>query len=143
MAAISKANAQWEGTLTQGKGEFSLASGIVHDQQVTWAGRTERMPGTTSPEELLAGAHASCYAMAFSNVLTTHGTPPTQLQVSADVTFVPGQGITTVDLHVRGRVPGVDQATFAQLAREGEQGCPVSNALRNNVRINLEAQLDS
>ena len=141
--AKSTANAAWEGDLIHGKGTFSLESGVLTDTPVTWAGRTARSKGLTSPEELLAAAHAACYCMAFSNTLAKGGTPPTSLNVTAVATFVPGTGVTSVDLAVTGRVPGLDQAAFEAAARAGEQGCPISNAIRNNVAINLTATLES
>src|SRR5262249_49969574 len=126
-------------------GRFSMDSGALKDQPVTWAGRTVRTPGTTSPEELIAAAHAACYAMAFSNVLATRGTPATRLDVTAVCTFAPkpegGWKIASMDLRVRGAVPGLDDAGFKEAAEAGEQGCPVSGALRNNVQINLDAAL--
>ena len=143
---LSTANAAWEGDLVHGKGSFSLASGATGPLPVTWAGRTERTPGSTSPEELIAAAHAACYAMAFSHVLAGKGTPATNLEVRAVAHFAPVDGgfkIAAMDLEVRGRVPGLDQAGFAAAAREGEQGCPVSNALRGNVDIAVKATLES
>src|ERR671931_363382 len=128
----------WEGNLTQGKGSItSTGSGAFSGGlPVTWASRVERSDGRTSPEELIAMAHASCYAMALSHTLNEAGTPPERLQVSSVVTVeqVPG-GIKVGEsrLEVRGRVAGLDQARFEELARKGEQGCPISNALRNNV----------
>ncbi|MGH2389444.1 MAG: OsmC family peroxiredoxin [Chloroflexota bacterium] len=142
--AISKASAIWEGDLVHGKGSFSLASGAAGTIPVTWAGRTERTPGSTSPEELLAAAHAACYAMAFSNVLASKGHPATRLDVSATCVFAPIEGgfkIASMALEVRGTVPGLDQAGFEEAARQGEQGCPVSNALRNNLEISVKATL--
>src|SRR5579872_2971670 len=107
--AKSTAHAVWEGSLVQGSGRFSMDSGVLKDQPVTWAGRTERTPGTTSPEELIAAAHAACYAMAFSHTLATKGTPSTRLEVVATCTFAPKQEggfeIASMDLHVRGTVP--------------------------------------
>jgi lipoyl-dependent peroxiredoxin len=142
-AALSTAHAIWNGDLIHGHGTFTLDSGVIGELPVTWAGRTERTPGTTSPEELIAAAHATCYAMAFSHSLATKGTPATKLEVSATTTFATNGGakIESVDLRVRGQVPGMDQAAFEAAAREGEKGCPVSNALRNNVRINVIAEL--
>lgn len=144
-AAHSRANVVWEGDLPKGKGNLSVESGVLADQEVTWAARTQRVKGTTSPEELLAAAHASCYAMAFSNTLAKAGSPPSRLVVDATATFEvteAGAKITTMELDVHGVVPGLDQARFEELARQGEQGCPVSNALRNNVRITVKAHLD-
>ncbi|MHB0868620.1 MAG: OsmC family peroxiredoxin [Chloroflexota bacterium] len=144
-AALSRANVVWEGDLVRGQGWVSAESGILKKQPITWAARTQRMPGTTSPEEMIAAAHAGCYAMAFSHTLAQAGTPPARLQVAATATFdqVDGKSkITTMDLDVRGQIPGLDQARFEELARQAEQGCPVSNALRNNVDIRVKAQLE-
>ncbi len=144
-SARSQADATWEGNLTRGSGTVTLESGILRGQSITWAARTHRSPGTTSPEELLAAAHAGCFAMALSNTLDKAGHPPTRLDIVAACTFeTGGEGgsrISTMELQVRGTVPGIDQARFEELARQGEQGCPVSNALRNNVRITVSAQL--
>jgi osmotically inducible protein OsmC len=131
-----------------GSGQFSLeSSGILTDSPVTWAARTEQPGGKTSPEELLAAAHASCFAMAFSATLGRRGTPPERLEVEAVAGFnrkpEGGWKVATMDLHVRGRVPGMDQAAFEDAARQGEQGCPISNAIRSNVEIRLQATLES
>ena len=139
--ADSKAHAQWQGSLTEGGGTVGVASGVFGDLPVTWASRTERSAGTTSPEELIAAAHAACYAMAFSNALAGAGSPAESLAVETVCTFVPGEGITSMAVSVEGVVPGLDQAEFARLAEEGEQGCPVSNAIRGNVEISLTATL--
>jgi osmotically inducible protein OsmC len=108
---------------------------------VTWKARTERPDSKTSPEELIAAAHAACFAMALSNTLAEAGHTATELQISAVCHFQPGAGITTMKLDVQGSVPGVDQAEFERLAGVGEAGCPVSNALRGNVEISLTATL--
>jgi osmotically inducible protein OsmC len=144
--AVAERRAQvvWEGNLTQGSGTITAASGALGELPVTWASRTERSDGKTSPEELIAAAHAACYAMAFSNTLNTQGTPPQRLDVRAVCSLDRVEGkmkITTMDLEVTGTVPGLDQAGFEEAARKAEQGCPVSNALRNNVAINLSAKL--
>lgn len=145
--AVRQATAIWEGTLTEGSGRFTVGSGAFAEQAVTWKARTEEPEGKTSPEELIAAAHASCYAMAFSHALTSAGHPPERLTVTAQVGFGPKPGggmmVTHSHLTVRGKVPGLDQQRFAELAKEGEQGCPVSNALRNNVEIQLDATLES
>lgn len=141
MAAERRAEAVWQGNLFEGHGTVTLGTGIISNQPVTWAARTEQPDGKTSPEELIAGAHATCYAMALSNTLAQHGHPPEQLDVTAVCTFDPPK-ITTMVLTVRGRVPGLDDATFKQIAQEGEQNCPVSNALRNNVDIRVTAELE-
>jgi osmotically inducible protein OsmC len=146
--AERRAEVVWEGNLVQGKGTItSTGSGaFAGGLPVTWASRVERSDGRTSPEELIAMAHASCYAMALSHALNEAGTPPQRLQVSAVVTVeqVPG-GIKVGEsrLDVRGRVPGIDQAKFEEMAKRGEQGCPISNALRGNVDIKLNATLES
>lgn len=140
------ATAHWSGTLFEGSGTVSSGTGVLSDQQVTWAARTEDPAGMTSPEELIAAAHASCYAMAFSNVLAENGTPADSLEVTANVGFGPKEGggmmVTHSKLNVNGSVPGLDAETFSKLAEEGEKGCPVSNALRNNVEISLESTLN-
>jgi osmotically inducible protein OsmC len=146
--ALAERTAQvvWQGNLMQGSGTISLNSQATGALPVTWAARTEEPGGKTSPEELIAAAHAACYAMAFSNTLNQNGTPPEQLSVTATCTLDRVDGavkITTEQLDVRGRVPGLDQSAFAQLAQTAEQRCPVSNALRNNVEIGLNAQLDA
>ncbi len=145
--AERSAEVTWEGNLTQGNGRLSLvSSGIMSGTPVSWPARTEQPGGKTSPEELLAAAHASCYAMAFSHALTQRGTPPTRLHVTATAVLDPKQGggvyVSTMNLSVRGQVPGLDQAGFADAAKAGEQGCPISNAIRNNVTINLTATLE-
>jgi lipoyl-dependent peroxiredoxin len=144
--AESRASAVWEGDLTGGKGTVSVASGAFPEQALTWKARTERPDPNTSPEELIAAAHAACYSMAFSNALSQAGHTPERVDVDAACTFGPVDGgfaITRIDLSVRGRVPGIDQAEFERLAGDGERGCPVSNALRGNVEIGLAVTLES
>jgi lipoyl-dependent peroxiredoxin len=110
---------------------------------VTWASRTERPDGKTSPEELIAAAHASCFAMAFSNTLAEQGNEPEELNISAVCTFDADQlKITTMVLDVHGKVPGLDAEGFQNAAEQAEQGCPVSNALRGNVDIQVNVTLD-
>jgi lipoyl-dependent peroxiredoxin len=146
MAAERRASAVWEGTLLEGRGRLSTeTTKVLSDQPVTWAARTEDPEGRTSPEELLAAAHAACYAMAFSGVLARKDTPAERLEVSATCTFDKvgdGWAVTTMVLHVKGRVPGLDQAAFEEAARAGEQGCPISAAIRGNVEIHLTAELE-
>jgi lipoyl-dependent peroxiredoxin len=145
--AESRASAVWEGDLGEGHGRVSAATGVFTDLDVTWAARTSRPDPKTSPEELIAAAHAACFAMAFSNVLAEAGHAPEQLAVTAVCHFTPMEGggfsVSRMDLDVHGRVAGLDQAAFAELAEAGERGCPVSNALRGNVDIRLTATLDS
>ena len=141
--AERRADVVWEGGLADGNGHVTSGTGALGDLPVSWPARTERPDGKTSPEELIAAAHAACYAMALSHVLGEQGTKPERLAVSATVTFDPAKGaITSSRLEVRGRVPGIDQARFEEAARQGEQGCPVSNALRGNLEIELDARLE-
>jgi osmotically inducible protein OsmC len=142
MAAISRADATWEGDLMNGKGRVKVASGAFSEFPVTWSSRADRTHGGTSPEELIAAAHAACYSMAFSNGLAKAGHHPERLNTSAEVEFVPGTGITTINLSVKGHIHGIDEAEFKKLAEEAKEGCPVSQALKNNVKINLKAELD-
>ena len=143
--ADRRAEATWEGPLTTGSGRVVLASSEAGEFPVTWASRVEDPAGRTSPEELVAAAHASCYAMAFSAVLARADTPPERLEVTATVSLNPKEGggveVTDSKLVVRGVVPGLDQAGFQEAAEKGEQGCPISNAIRGNVKITLEATL--
>lgn len=145
--AERRAEVVWEGNLVQGHGKVvSVGSGALGELPITWASRTERSDGKTSPEELLAAAHAACYAMAFSHTLAQAGTPAARLTVNATCAFEQvgaGFKVTTMDLDVRGKVPGLDQAGFEKAAQQAEQSCPVSNALRNNVQISVKAHLES
>lgn len=145
--AERQATAVWQGGLADGSGVFNTGSGVFVNQPVTWASRTEEPAGKTSPEELVAAAHASCYSMAFSYALQGNGTPPQRLEVTAKVGFTPKAGggfeVSYSNLTVKGQVAGLDQAKFEELAKSGEEGCPISNALRNNVKIGLEAILES
>ena len=142
MAAVSRADAVWEGDLASGKGRVKVASGTFSEFQVTWANRTERTHGGTSPEELLAAAHAACYSMAFSNGLSKAGHHPERLNTTAEVEFVPGTGITTVTLTVRGHIHGIEAGEFQKLAEAAKDGCPISQALKGNVELKLKAELD-
>ena len=143
MAAISRADANWEGDLMKGGGTVTPGSGAFNALPVSWAARAERPSGKTSPEELIAAAHAACYSMAFSNGLAKAGHAPERLDTSAEVTFVPGTGITKIELSVRGRVTGLDSNEFERLANEAKEGCPVSKALKGNVEITLDARMIS
>src|ERR1700758_138398 len=140
MAATSRAEASWEGDLIKGGGHVKPASGAFAELPITWAARAEHTHGKTSPEELIAAAHASCYSMAFSNGLAKAGHEVERLDTTAEVDFVPGTGITQIRLHVRGKVHGIDDAAFQKLAEEAKTGCPVSQALKA-VPISLEAKL--
>ena len=142
MAATRTAKASWSGDLFSGGGTVSAtSSGVLTDQPVTWAARTEDPGGKTSPEELVAAAHASCYAMALSNTLAPAGHTPESLEVTAAVTFVPGEGVTKSELTVVGTVPGLSDDEFKELAKQGEQVCPISNLIRGGAEITLDAKL--
>src|SRR4051812_7266258 len=142
MAAERRAEVTWSGDLFSGSGTIEkVGSGAFGPLDVTWAARTEESGGKTSPEELIAAAHASCFSMAFSNVLAKAGTPPTDLRTSATVTFVPGTGITSSALEVEGSVPGLDEDGFRAAAEDAKANCPVSQALKNNVELSVNARL--
>ena len=143
MPTEKTARATWKGTLAEGKGRFSLGSGAVTDQAVTWKDRAEEGEGT-SPEELIAAAHASCVLMALAGGLTRAGTPPQKLESEARTTFDKvGEGfeITKIDLSIRGEVEGIDDETFQQAAQAAKENCPVSQALKGNVEVTLDAAL--
>ena len=144
MANVDRnAHVEWDGDLASGNGTVSEGSGVLTDSPVTFAARTGQPEGKTSPEELIAAAHATCYAMALSHTLAGQGNAPEHLTVDAVCTLDDEQlKITTVDLNVRGRVAGLDADAFENAAREAEQLCPVSNALRGNVEIQLQTRLE-
>ncbi len=140
----SKASATWQGDLVNGSGTTTLNSGVAGPLPVSWPSRTEAPSGKTSPEELIAAAHAACYNMALSNGLASSGTPPTQLDTDATATFEKveaGWRLTRMALRVRGDVPGLSAEAFAAAAGAAKDGCPVSNALAGNVDITVESTL--
>ena len=142
MAADRTAHVTWSGSLMEGSGTItSVESGAFGPLDVSWAARTEDSEGLTSPEELIAAAHAACFSMALSHGLAQAGTPPEKLEVDATVTFVPGTGITKVALAVRGSVPGLDEAGFHEAAVGARENCPVSKALAAVPEITVEASL--
>lgn len=145
MAEVRRAEATWEGDLLSGAGRVSAATtGVFSDLPVTWAARTEAPGGKTSPEELLAAAHAACFSMAFSNILAKAGTSPTRLEVSAEVTFDKvgdGWKVVSSALRVKGTVPGADEAAFHDAAEKAKDGCPISSALKGNVDLSVDASL--
>jgi osmotically inducible protein OsmC len=142
MAARRTAEVTWQGDLLEGTGSVRMvSSGMFDEYPVTWASRADDPNGGTSPEELMAAAHAACLAMALSHHLAGKNTPPERLTVSATYTFVPGTGITAADLDVTGVVRGLSAGQFEAEAREGESKCPVSNAVRGNVEITLSTSL--
>jgi osmotically inducible protein OsmC len=146
MAVVRRATVKWDGDLTSGSGTVSAATSRAFSSlPVTWASRTEHADGRTSPEELLAAAHATCFSMSFSSELTKAGTPPGSLEVSSDITFDRVDGKSTVvssKLTVRGRVHGLDKEGFRRLAEKAKEGCPISRALMGNVALSVEATLD-
>jgi osmotically inducible protein OsmC len=130
MATTRHASAKWNGSLMEGGGEVTLDSSGIGTFAVNWPARSAEPNGVTSPEELIAAAHATCFSMALSNGLAKAGTPPTELRTAAEVDFVPGTGITEIRLRVSGDVPGLDAGGFAAAAAATKEGCPVSQALK-------------
>lgn len=142
MATEKHAEVTWRGNLATGKGTIeSVGSGAFGPLAVSWPARTGDEGGMTSPEELIAAAHAACFSMALSNDLAGKGSPPESLAVSATVTFVPGTGITTSALDVVGTVPGIDDTAFREAAERTKENCPVSQAMRGNVEMSVTARL--
>jgi len=145
MAEIRHASVVWNGGLTDGSGMITyLSSGVVSRLPISWASRTSAHEGKTSPEELLAAAHASCFSMALSSRLAKNGTPPTQLDVRAEVTFDNASGgwkVTDSKLVVVGDVPEIDDATFQRLAEDAKENCPISQAIKGNVEVSVDASL--
>jgi osmotically inducible protein OsmC len=146
-AAIRRANVVWEGDLMSGSGRVTAASSqAFKDQPVTWASRTEKPDGKTSPEELVAAAHASCFSMALSAGLAKAKTPPQRLEVTAVVTFDKvdaGWRVVSSALEVKGKVPGLDAAGFEKAANEAKEGCPISQMIKGNVQLSVKATLES
>jgi len=143
--AERRAHAKWEGDLASGSGMVEFASGAIEPQQVSWSVRTEDSNGKTSPEELIAAAHATCLSMALAHGLAQAGTPATRLNTDAVCTFEQvegGFGITSMRLTVRGAVDGLDDAGFKSAAEDAKQNCPVSKALSSSVEVTIDAALE-
>ena len=140
MAVTSEATTLWFGDLVSGTGTTSLDSSDAAEFPVGWAARSQGEAGRTTPEELLGAAHSACYSMAFANALAGEGHTPESLQVTAAVTFVPGEGITGSHLLVSAKVPGLTEADFERIADDAKRNCPVSQALAG-IPITLEASL--
>ena len=144
MATERRAEVTWQGDLPSGSGTIeSVGSGAFDALDVSWPARAEQPDGKTSPEELIAAAHASCFSMALSNVLAQAGAPPDQLSVVATVTFEPGTGITKSALDVQGTVPGIEESDFRRAAEDAKENCPVSQALKGNVELSVNARLQA
>ena len=141
MATTRNATTHWEGSLTEGAGQVTLQSSGIGTYDVSWAARSEEANGKTSPEELIAAAHTSCFSMALSGALAKAGTPPTALDTSAEVDFVPGTGITEIRLTVRGVVDGMSNDDFVAAAEGAKANCPVSQAIAAVPSITLDAAL--
>ena len=142
MATDRHAEVTWNGSLMDGSGTIdSVGSGAFAPLDVTWASRAEEPAGRTSPEELIAAAHATCFSMALSHALAEAGAPPEELKTGATVTFEPGTGITKIALTVRGKVPGLDEQGFREAAEGAKADCPVSQALASVPEITLDASL--
>ncbi|WP_164200794.1 OsmC family protein [[Micrococcus luteus] ATCC 49442] len=142
MAATRSAHTVWNGDLMSGSGQTTLDSSGLGTFDVTWKARTEAAEGKTSPEELIAAAHASCFSMAFSHALAQAGHAPEEVNTKADVTFVPGTGITGSHLTMSAKIPGISEEEFQRIAGEAKTGCPVSGALAS-IEITLDASLQS
>lgn len=140
MATESSASTVWQGSLTGGSGNTAPSSGAFDGVEVSWGSRTERAAGKTSPEELLAMAHASCYCMALSHELSEAGNEPERLEATATVGFVPGEGVTGSHIVVKGKVPGIDQQQFDEAAQSAGKNCPISGAL--SIEITVDATLE-
>jgi osmotically inducible protein OsmC len=143
MATDRHAEVTWNGSLLEGSGRIdSTTSGVLGAQELTWKARAEDEPAGTSPEDLIAAAHAGCFAMALSHELAQAGTPAEELKTSATVTFQPGEGITRIALTVRGTVAGLDEPAFLEAAQAAKANCPVSQALAGVAEISLDARLE-
>jgi lipoyl-dependent peroxiredoxin len=144
MATDRTAEVTWHGDLMSGSGRIdSVSSGAIGGLDLDWLARSEDAESKTSPEELIAAAHASCFSMALSHGLGQAGHAPEELKTSATVTFQPGEGITKIALQVTGRVPGLDDDAFQQAAETAKENCPVSKALASVPEISLTARLES
>ena len=141
MVAVRTAEAHWEGSLKEGEGEVDLVSSGIGQFPVSWPARTEQPNGMTSPEELIAGAHSTCFSMSVANELVLAGNAaPTSVDTKAEVTFQPGKGITGIKLFVSAVVPDIDQEAFSAAIAAAEKNCPVSRALAATP-ITVEASL--
>lgn len=143
MASESTATTVWQGSLEKGRGETTTTSGTLKQVEVTWPARVERTEETTSPEELLAAAHASCYCMGLSHELDGAGHEAQRLEATVTVGFVPGEGVKSSRIEVTGRVDGIDESEFQEAAESAGENCPISQALKGNVDISVVSKLES
>lgn len=146
MAMTRTASATWQGDLPTGQGTVSTASDFLQSVPTSWRARTEDATGQTSPEELLAAAHASCFSMAFSNELSKAGFVPDRVEITVDVTADKrenGWTVLTSQITARGWVPNVDEETFQAMANKAKEGCPISRAIAGNVELSVNATLES
>ncbi|MDJ0272658.1 MAG: OsmC family peroxiredoxin [Candidatus Caldarchaeum sp.] len=141
---VNRAKAVWQGDLFHGQGMVSFDSGALPTVDVSWATRSSKVSGKTNPEELIAAAHATCFAMALSNIIAKEGKRAEKLEVTAEVVFSIGDQVKISEsrITVVGKVPGMDQASFEKAAQAAKDGCPVSKALKGNVAISLTAKLE-
>jgi osmotically inducible protein OsmC len=146
METTRSAMAVWQGDLLNGSGTVSAGTGLFSDLPTSWSSRTEAPNGRTSPEELLAAAHSSCFSMAFSNILAKAGFPPERVEVRSDVTFEKqesGWSVIRSALTVKAKVPGIDKAAFDQAGESARTGCPISRALNPSIEVTLDATLEN
>ena len=147
MAEVRTANVVWNGDLVNGSGMITyVTSGVFSRLPISWASRTSAHDGKTSPEELLAAAHAACFSMAFSSRLAKNGTAATKLEVRVAITFDQVDGgwkVAKSLIKVTGAVPGIDKATFERLADDAKENCPISQAIKGNVALEVEATLEA
>lgn len=143
MATTRSAHAVWSGDLPSGSGQVTLDSSGLGTYDVTWKARTEAAGGKTSPEELIAAAHSSCFSMQFSHLLGQEGKTPDRLETKAEVDFQPGEGITAIRLTLKASIPGISDEDFQRIADDAKTSCPVSGALASVRNITLEATLES
>ena len=142
MATDRRAEVTWNGSLMDGSGKIdTVTSGAIGAKEVSWPSRADKPDGKTSPEELIAAAHATCFAMSLAHALAQDGHAPEELKTSSTVTFQPGEGITKIALTVRGRVAGVDTEAFRSAAEQAKENCPVSKALASVPEMTVDAEL--
>lgn len=143
MATVRSAHTVWTGDLFAGSGQVTLDSSQLGTYDVTWKARAEESGGKTSPEELIAAAHSSCFSMQFSNLLSEEGKTADRIETNAEVDFQPGEGITAIRLTLKASIPGISEEDFQRIADHAKTSCPVSQALAGVKNISLDATLAS